>query len=306
MATNSYCNSKDICCGLENIIIQYDQSVSSQYIKHFKYVRCNIPGPGCHLEQFEEQIQGCQCLTSCDTSDKCCTCSCMASFGASYNDDRKIKYSSRNSHSVPIFECNLTCTCPIWCKNRVVQRGLEFQMSVSWDDKKGMCLRTLDPIPENSFVCEYAGEVISTDEVCKRFKSLTQEDKNYIFVLKEHFASQTLYTYIDPSYTGNIGRFLNHSCDPNLFMVAVRVNTMIPKLSLFARREIYPGDELTYDYSGIAATTDIAGQTEDRSSDVRGVNTVCDIESVKNKRKPCHCQSASCKGFLPSDNYMFP
>ncbi|KAK3577904.1 hypothetical protein CHS0354_008297 [Potamilus streckersoni] len=287
-----------------------------------KYVRCNIPGPGCHLEQFEEQIEGCQCRTSCDTSGKSSMCSCVTSFGASYKDDRMIKYSSRDSHSAPVFECNSTCKCPIWCKNRVVQRGLRFQMSVCWDDSKGMCLRTLDPIPENSYVCEYAGEVISTEEACKRFKSLTKDDMNYIFVLKEHFASQTLYTYIDPLYTGNIGRFLNHSCDPNLFMVAVRVNNMIPKLCLFARREISPGEELTYDYSGLAATTDVVSQTEVSSShvsgtedisrnitDVSGENAVCDLEVkeiVETKRRPCHCLSASCRGFLPSDNSLFP
>ena len=37
---------------------------------------------------------------------------------------------------------------------------------------------------------------------------------------------------------GNIGRYLNHSCDPNLAMVTIRSNSMVPHLALFTSRTV--------------------------------------------------------------------
>ena len=37
---------------------------------------------------------------------------------------------------------------------------------------------------------------------------------------------------------GNIGRYLNHSCEPNLWMVTVRSNTMVPHLALLTTRAV--------------------------------------------------------------------
>ena len=37
---------------------------------------------------------------------------------------------------------------------------------------------------------------------------------------------------------GNIGRYANHSCDPNIVIVPVRIQTVIPHLALVASRDI--------------------------------------------------------------------
>lgn len=50
-------------------------------------------------------------------------------------------------------------------------------------------------------------------------------------------------TAIDASVGGDATAFINHSCDPNLFMRIVRGHALF-----FARRDIAPGDELTLDY----------------------------------------------------------
>ncbi|NXP47279.1 EHMT2 methyltransferase, partial [Heliornis fulica] len=56
---------------------------------------------------------------------------------------------------------------------------------------------------------------------------------------------------VDARCYGNIGRFLNHLCDPNL--VPVRVFTShqdprFPTITFFTRRHVEAGEELGFDY----------------------------------------------------------
>ena len=211
----------------------------------------------------------------------------MLSNGWAYNNIGQLNQEYFCSHSGVVFECNSSCTCSYKCNNRVVQKGIQYRMEVFTDPNKGFCLRALEPIFSNTFVCEYAGEVLSSNEARYRFQQQSKDDMNYIFVLKEHFGEKTEVTIVDPKLKGNVGRFLSHSCEPNLRMVPVRVHVMVPKLCLFALRDISPGEELTYDYS--------SGEfTEVREKEVESQEEV-------QIRKACHCKSKHCKGFLPYD-----
>lgn len=53
---------------------------------------------------------------------------------------------------------------------------------------------------------------------------------------------------IDAQVRGSIARFVNHSCDPNCEMKKVVVSGE-PRMALFAQKDIYTGEELTYDYN---------------------------------------------------------
>lgn len=56
---------------------------------------------------------------------------------------------------------------------------------------------------------------------------------------------------IDAFDEGNIGRFYNHSCDPNMFVQNVFTDThdlRLPTLAFFAARDVKAGTELTWDY----------------------------------------------------------
>ena len=89
---------------------------------------------------------------------------------------------------------------------------------------------------------------------------------------------------------GNIGRYINHSCDPNLIMIPVRVESMVPHLALFVRRKVNKGDELCFDYGDLyrkPLTAD--GGTEKSDSD----------------RTRCLCDSSKCAGVLPYDSQLF-
>uniref|UniRef100_A0A3B4A1T6 Uncharacterized protein n=1 Tax=Periophthalmus magnuspinnatus TaxID=409849 RepID=A0A3B4A1T6_9GOBI len=140
----------------------------------------------------------------------------------------------------------------------------------------GWGVRTLETIQCGAFVCEYAGEVIGFYEAKRRQLAQGPTDNNYIIAVREHAGTENITeTFIDPAQIGNVGRFLNHSCLPCLFMVPVRVHSVVPRLALFAGRNIVAKEELTFDYSG--------GYRD-------GL-----------QQKICHCGSQNCTGVLPLD-----
>ncbi|XP_036423086.1 histone-lysine N-methyltransferase SETDB1-A [Colossoma macropomum] len=81
---------------------------------------------------------------------------------------------------------------------------------------------------------------------------------------------------IDAKDKGNIGRFINHSCSPNLFVQNVFVDThdlRFPWVAFFASKRIRAGTELTWDYG-------------------------YEVGSVEGNVLLCCCGSAECKGRL--------
>ncbi|XP_053564339.1 histone-lysine N-methyltransferase SETDB2 [Bombina bombina] len=57
---------------------------------------------------------------------------------------------------------------------------------------------------------------------------------------------------LDATKEGNVGRFLNHSCNPNLFVQTVFVEThnkRFPWVAFFTKRLVKAGTELTWDYN---------------------------------------------------------
>ena len=175
-------------------------------------------------------------------------------------------------HLVSIVSEN--CTCKIdKCKNRLVQKGPILDLVVEKFCKKGYGLKTLKSIAKNTFVCEYAGEIITREIAEKRSKN---DDMNYILQIREKFGTDSVHdAWIDPTIIGNIGRYINHSCDPNLRLVPVRVEHFSPKIALVASKDIQPNDELTFDY----------GYSE--------------TKNAKNGTRMCFCNAHNCRKYLP-------
>ncbi|XP_053312269.1 histone-lysine N-methyltransferase SETDB2 [Spea bombifrons] len=80
--------------------------------------------------------------------------------------------------------------------------------------------------------------------------------------------------FLDASEEGNVGRFLNHSCSPNLFIQHVFVETHrkgFPWVAFFTKRHVKAGQELTWDYNYSTCT-----------SPKKEIPCMCDQQSCKN------------------------
>lgn len=162
----------------------------------------------------------------------------------------------------------------------MVQNGVLVKLLVyECKDQRGLGLRTLNALTRGQFVCEYAGEVLKFEEAKSRSSLQSNSDKNYIIGIREHSSDSKQVTFIDPTKVGNVGRFINHSCDPNLVMVPVRVDSEIVRLGLFATRNIQANEELTFNYGGQV--------------------------NYELGSKKCFCKSTNCSGFLPFDASLY-
>lgn len=232
---------------------------------HIFYVPACIPGKGCDLSTFESQISSCcHCTTSCSDA-----CACIQLNGQNYQNNLLID--SKLSPDGAVMECNSRCECTN-CTNRLVQLGPHPDLEIIQTGPKGYGLTSRSLIKKGQFVCEYAGEIISHNEASIRRQS---DNVNYIFALNEFSNDTVIETIVDATCIANIGRYINHSCDPNCIIVPVRVDSLVPKLAVFARRPISAGEEITYSYSGMN-TTEVTGDC-----------------------KPCLCGVTNCMKFLP-------
>uniref|UniRef100_A0A8C1W4V2 SET domain and mariner transposase fusion gene n=1 Tax=Cyprinus carpio TaxID=7962 RepID=A0A8C1W4V2_CYPCA len=186
------------------------------------------------------------------------------------------------SYSRPVFECNALCAC-----------------SESYTKERGWGVEALERLPCGRFVCEYAREVIGSHEAHHRQLSQTPLDMNYIIaVLENSRGDRVTQTFVDPMTVGNVGRFINHSCQPNLLMVPIRVHSLLPRLALFANRDIERYKELTFDYAGGQNGNTNALKWDKAPT---GTHTGPDADKIPLKKKVCHCGDSSCTAFLPLD-----
>jgi histone-lysine N-methyltransferase SETMAR len=110
--------------------------------------------------------------------------------------------------------------------------------------------------------------------------------------LREHLASgQVFVTCIDPTDKGNVGRYLNHSCDPNLAIVLVRAGSFVPRAAFFCTRPVPRGEELTFFYGDSASTH--ASSKPTSPEELQKSNAA--------SRRICRCGTKRCMGFLPFD-----
>lgn len=180
-------------------------------------------------------------------------------------------------------ECGDVCACAPSCGNRRTQRGVAVRLCVVRHLHKGWGLHAAEALSCGQFVCEYAGEFLTTEEARRRHKvydELVSGGKlcPALIVIREHLPSgkACLRVNIDATRVGNVARFINHSCDGgNLHPVLVRSSgLLLPRLCFFAARDIVEGEELTFSYG-----------------DAR----------VRPKGLPCFCGSSGCSGVLPSE-----
>uniref|UniRef100_A0A1B6ECU3 Histone-lysine N-methyltransferase n=2 Tax=Clastoptera arizonana TaxID=38151 RepID=A0A1B6ECU3_9HEMI len=234
--------TNDITRGHEANPIQCVNAVDDESEpEDFVYIVENCFTSNINIDRTISSLQSCKCRDVCSSGS--CLCG-KVSIRCWYDDEGKLLPEFNFADPPMLFECNQACLCNrLTCKNRVVQHGItaRFQLFRT-KGNKGWGVSTLRVIPKGSYVCEYIGEIISDCEAD------TREDDSYLFDLDNRDGE----TYcIDARRYGNIARFINHNCVPNLLPVRVFINHQdlhFPRIAFFANRDIEANEELGFDY----------------------------------------------------------
>lgn len=205
----------------------------------YLYVTQNVETSWLNINCVITSLQSCRCKDDC--SSMYCVCS-RSSIRCWYDKMGRLVEEINLLEPPLLFECNRACRCLINCNNRVVQNGITCRLQMFRTNGRGWGVRTLMDIPKGTFVCEYVGELISDSEADIR------EDDSYLFDLDNKDGD----TYcIDARKYGNISRFINHLCEPNLVPVKVFVehqDLRFPRICLFSSKDIAAYEELGFDY----------------------------------------------------------
>ncbi|CDP08342.1 unnamed protein product [Coffea canephora] len=248
----------DIAGGQETFPVCAVNTIDSEKPQQFNYIRKMKYPDWFRLVS----PKGCDCTGKCSDSRKC-YCAQRNGGGIPYNRNGAIVEAKPL-----VFECGPHCKCPPTCYNRVSQHGIKIQLEIFKTKSRGWGVRSLYSIPSGSFICEYAGELLEDKEA-----ELRAGSDEYFEAVEEGG-----YT-IDAAKYGNIGRFINHSCSPNLYAQDVlydHADKRVPHVMLFAADNIPPLQELTYHYNyGV-------GQVHDSKGNI--------------KVKSCYCGSTECIG----------
>ncbi|XP_072513334.1 histone-lysine N-methyltransferase SETDB2 [Salminus brasiliensis] len=349
---------RDISRGTEAVPVPLCNEVDGVRPKEFRYRKERWPH-GCFLSPTPFFSSCCNCTDGCTDSR---SCSCLQLSLKAGADPKQLYIHQRLSEPVStgLYECGPWCGCEkSKCQNRVVQRGLRVRLQVFRTNDKGWGVRCRDDLDKGTFVCIYAGVVLSLEQsseeplsskvlkdeaasddevevveewtlptgqkntvtetldtspplyvaVIKRpadqpsmvldgepleqqdhseemktssspdsdqTEMKSQDDKEEVArkkprldakeengntsppdqrvpkgnVLKQG-SPERMY-YLDASKEGNVARFINHSCSPNLFVQNVFFDTHNPKfpiIAFFTCRAIKAGTELTWNYS---------------------------------------------------------
>lgn len=251
----------DISKGLESVLISLVNEVSNDPPPAFHYLPGNIKFEKADVSFSLAWIGDNFCSTCIgDCASNSCACAC-ATGGAVYTCDGLIKEDfleecilvNRDSrkqsfsyckdcplerskpeetkegckgHLVRKFinECWWKCGCNGRCGNRVVQRGIKRRLQVFMTPKgKGWGLRTLEDLPKGTFVCEFAGEILTNKELYTRM-SESSGKHDFPVLLDADWSAMVMKDEealcLDEVFYGNVARFINHQWIPRASLLS--------------------------------------------------------------------------------------
>lgn len=162
-------------------------------------------------------------------------------------------------------ECSSTGNCGGGCQNQRFQRREYANVSVIKTEKKGYGLRADADLHANDFIFEYIGEVINEPTFRRRMIQYDEQGIKHFY-----FMSLSKSEFVDATKKGNLGRFCNHSCNPNCYVDKWVVGDKL-RMGIFALRSIRPGEELVFNYN---------------------------VDRYGAKPQPCYCGEHNCIGFI--------
>ncbi|KAL3065397.1 hypothetical protein OYC64_015549 [Pagothenia borchgrevinki] len=160
----------DITNGKEDIPLSCVNEIDSGPPQKVAYSKERIPEDGVYINTSADFLVGCECTDGCRDKSKC-SCHQLTlqatgcTPGAQINTNAGFLH-KRLEECLPtgIYECNKRCKCCAeMCTNRLVQHGLQVRLQLFKTQNKGWGIRCLDDVAKGSFVCIYAGKILTDD-----------------------------------------------------------------------------------------------------------------------------------------------
>lgn len=161
---------RDITSGREDIPLSCVNEIDNTPPPSVAYSKERIPEDGVYINTSADFLVGCDCTDGCRDKSKC-SCHQLTlqatgcTPGGQINPNAGYHY-KRLDECLPtgIYECNKRCRCNMqMCTNRLVQHGLQVRLQLFKTQNKGWGIRCLDDIAKGSFVCIYAGKILTDD-----------------------------------------------------------------------------------------------------------------------------------------------
>ncbi|XP_062155904.1 histone-lysine N-methyltransferase, H3 lysine-9 specific SUVH4-like isoform X2 [Alnus glutinosa] len=253
---------RDICGGQENICIPATNvcDVPPVVPAGFKYIKSVQVAENVIIPP---DAPGCNCKGKCTNAAKC--------YCAQLNGDDFPYVNQDGGRLVEptdvVFECGPRCGCGPSCLNRTSQQGLKYELEVYRTENKGWAVRSRDFIPSGAPVCEYVGILRKNDELdnvsgndyifdidCwqtmneiggreRRLRDVSLPLSGHAEERHGKISENGPEFCIDAGSYGNVARFINHSCEPNLFVQCVlssHHDVRLARVILFAADNIPP------------------------------------------------------------------
>ncbi|XP_030329759.1 histone-lysine N-methyltransferase SETDB1 isoform X3 [Strigops habroptila] len=160
----------DITKGREDVPLSCVNEIDNTPPPQVAYSKERIPGKGVYINTSWEFLVGCDCKDGCRDKSKC-ACHQLTVQATGCTPGGQINPSSGYQHKrleeclpTGVYECNKRCKCNVnMCTNRLVQHGLQVRLQLFKTQNKGWGIRCLDDIAKGSFVCIYAGKILTDD-----------------------------------------------------------------------------------------------------------------------------------------------
>ncbi|KXN83993.1 Histone-lysine N-methyltransferase, H3 lysine-36 specific [Leucoagaricus sp. SymC.cos] len=198
------------------------------------------------------------------------TCDCTYEHGIDNEDTACGPYSDCINRLTQVECLPGDCRCRSYCQNQRFQRKQYANIEIVLTEKKGYGLRAEEDLPKDTFIYEYVGDVVNPASFKKRMREYAQDGIQhfYFMMLQKDEASTPL--FIDATKSGGIGRFANHSCNPNCYVAKWTVGERV-RMGIFAKRLIRRHEELTFNYN---------------------------VDRYGHQAQTCYCGEPNCVGYI--------
>ncbi len=271
-----FCIINDLSNGQENVKISVYNDNDNDKPDNFNYITKIRPIDNRIFAALNDtnMTSCCDCIDNCNDRMKC-ACFRKTLNQAQLNQDSLVIEKEKNRYTISymlkttgyqrkrllnpissgVYECNSKCSCHHeHCSNRLVQQGLFVHLQLFKDKLKGWGLRTLHDLPRGTFICQYIGELLTSDQGHERAQTMDDKYQTSLDLVKQvHYEvdhddddddDDSEPYVIDGSLYSNLGKYFNHSCEPNMFIQNVFIESHdlhFPNLALFTRTHVKAG-----------------------------------------------------------------